>query len=138
MFSTPSIGLSCWQSELLEEACNKLNSPHIVKVGDKQRSFPWPAPLHDQCNGGGKTAAERPQASLYKNIFTKAFSIPDSRWWQYGILAVYWISQRCISLFDKKKNHGQLFKTSRELQNAAQRTSHRLSRCQNVLTKRPV
>ena len=31
----------------------------------------------------------------------------------------------------------ELKKTSRESQNAAQRTSHRLSRCQNVPTKRP-
>ena len=36
-----SIGLSGWQSELFREASNKLNSPRIVKVGDKQRSFPF-------------------------------------------------------------------------------------------------
>ena len=30
-----------------------------------------------------------------------------------------------------------ILQTSRELQNAAQRTYHRLSRCQVVLTKRP-
>ena len=38
---------------------------------------------------------------------------------------------------NRKKEMGSGWKTSRESQNAAQRTSHQLSRCLNVLTKRP-
>ena len=73
-----SIGLSGWQSELFREASNKRNSPRIVKVGDKQRSFSWPAPLHAKCNGGGENAAEKPQTSLYKNLFSMTFSFADN------------------------------------------------------------
>ena len=43
---------------------------------------------------------------------------------------VYW--------FQIQGRRGEIYKTSRESQNVAQRTSHQLSRCQNVFTKRPL
>ena len=49
-----------------------------------------------------------------------------------------WDKKNETTLLGQKKSRnlsGQ--KTLRESQNAAKRTSHRLSRCQSVLTKRP-